>query len=81
MSSTSAVPSSLNENYAFTAYNKNSLVATGIIFMILPVLFVGLRFYARSISSIKLGIDDWMMIPAIIITIANGVVQILGKIF
>ncbi len=46
--------------------DKGALEATAVIFAVLPVVAVGLRFYARSISNAKLGIDDWLMIPAMV---------------
>ena len=47
-------------------YGTSVLVATGIVFIILPVVAVGLRFYARSLVRAKLGGDDWVMIPALV---------------
>ena len=32
----------------------------------LSVIAVGLRFYARSLLKVSFGIDDWLMIPALV---------------
>ncbi len=32
----------------------------------LSVIAVGLRFYARSLRKLSFGIDDWLMIPALV---------------
>ena len=45
---------------------KGALEAVAVVFAILPMVAVGLRFYARSLSNAKLGIDDWLMIPALV---------------
>ena len=45
---------------------KGALEAVAVVFAILPMVAVGLRFYARSISNANLGIDDWLMIPALV---------------
>ena len=47
-------------------YSKSVLIGTGVVFTILPMMAVGLRFYARIHSRAKLGADDWIMIPALV---------------
>lgn len=47
-------------------YDKSVLIGTGVTFLILPMIAVALRFYARSLSRAKLGADDWIMIPALV---------------
>lgn len=49
-------------------YGKSVLVVTGVTFSILPLIAVGLRFYARSLSRANLGADDWILIPALVST-------------
>ncbi len=46
--------------------DKGALEAVAVVFAILPMVAVGLRFYARSLSNAKLGIDDWLMVPALV---------------
>ncbi|KAL1988300.1 hypothetical protein VTN96DRAFT_275 [Rasamsonia emersonii] len=59
-------------------YGKPVLVSTGIIFSILPTIVVALRFFARRVGGTNLGPDDWIMIPALLICIAMGVIQIIA---
>ncbi|MCJ1263249.1 hypothetical protein MMC22_003119 [Lobaria immixta] len=59
-------------------YGKNVLVGTGVVFSILPIIAVGLRFYARTHTRANLGADDWVMIPALVTLVALGVVQIIA---
>ena len=54
-------------------YSKSVLVGTGVVFSILPIIAVGLRFYARTLSSAKLGLDDWIMLPAVVSSIKEAI--------
>ena len=51
----------------FTQYSKPNIVGAGITFTILPILVVGLRFYARHVSRAPVGIDDWSIVGALVI--------------
>ena len=62
-------------------YNGGELLGTSITFMIITCALVGLRFYARiSFRNVKLGLDDYLTLPALL---ANIMVQIacIGKAF
>ncbi|KAI1660725.1 hypothetical protein F4813DRAFT_348153 [Daldinia decipiens] len=65
-----------NPNY--NPYSQPVLIGTGILFIFIPILSVGFRFYARSISSAKLGIDDWITIPSMVICIVLSIIQIIA---
>jgi hypothetical protein len=54
------------------------LIGTGILFIIVPIAAVGLRFYARLTCAARLGIDDWITIPAVVICVALAITQIIG---
>ncbi|KAI2473543.1 hypothetical protein F4781DRAFT_137368 [Annulohypoxylon bovei var. microspora] len=47
----------LDPNY--NPYPSSVLIGTAILFMIIPIAAVSLRFYARLMSAAKLGVDDW----------------------
>ena len=49
-----------------TYVNKDSVLAVGILFMILPIIAVLARFYVRRKMKSNLGIDDWLCIPALV---------------
>ena len=50
----------------FTQYSKSDIVGAGITFTILPIIVVGLRFYARGLSRAPVGIDDWSIVVALV---------------
>ena len=50
----------------FAQYSKPVLVGNGVAFTILPILVVVLRFYARHISRVAAGIDDWCIVAALV---------------
>ena len=50
----------------FTQYSKPDIVGAGITFTILPMIVVGLRFYARRVSRAPVGIDDWSIVVALV---------------
>ena len=56
-------------------YDGGSLYAINIAFIILEIIFVALRFYARYLSNAKLGVDDILMVPALIVVISVAVLS------
>ena len=50
----------------FAQYPKSVLVGNGVAFTILPMIVVVLRFYARHISRVAAGIDDWCIVTALV---------------
>lgn len=46
--------------------NPSYVLAAGAIFLILCPIVVGLRFYTRAIQKAKIGIDDWLILPALV---------------
>ena len=49
-----------------TYVNERSVLAVGVIFIILSVAAVGARFYVRLQMKNGLGIDDWLCITALV---------------
>lgn len=64
---TSALPplSSVPIGY-LTAYDGTPMKATAISFFIIQVLFVGLRFWSKSIGRITHGVDDYLVAVALL---------------
>ena len=52
------------------AYTGNQLVAVAITFIVLEIIFVMLRIFARFLSKANAGLDDIMIIPALISCLA-----------
>lgn len=50
----------------FDQYTKPVLVGNGVTFIILPIILVGLRFYARRVARVAIGIDDWCIVVALV---------------
>ena len=49
-----------------TYVNERSVLAVGIIFIVLPIAAVASRFYVRKTRKVGFGIDDWLLIPALV---------------
>jgi hypothetical protein len=49
-------------------YSKVQAIAIGVVFGLLPAPFVALRIKARRMTGATLGTDDWLTIPALVIT-------------
>ncbi|KAI1479226.1 hypothetical protein F4774DRAFT_425911 [Daldinia eschscholtzii] len=62
----------------YNPYTRPVLIDTGVLFIFIPILSVGFRFYARSLSSAKRGIDDWITIPSMVICIGLSITQVIG---
>ena len=45
---------------------SGELYAASIILALLGIVFVLLRFYARVLQKTSFGIDDWLMLPALV---------------
>lgn len=53
-------------NWVFTEYPNQVLVGVGVALTVLPFIVVGLRFYARRVSRIATGVDDWCIVVALV---------------
>lgn len=60
-------------------YGETSLIGTAIALPILGIIAVSLRLYARlCLRHTYVGVDDWLIILAIILVCGHGIIQILG---
>ena len=50
----------LNENYGY------QIVATAVVMLVLQLAAVGVRFAARPILKTRIGLDDYLIIPALV---------------
>lgn len=51
----------------FVAYvTSGEIYAASIVLPFLGIVFVLLRFYARALQKSSRGVDDWLMIPALV---------------
>ena len=55
-----------------TYVNGQSVIAVGVLFLILSVVVVCARFYVRLRRKYGLGIDDWLCLPALASTSSKG---------
>ncbi|KAI0468055.1 hypothetical protein F4859DRAFT_492504 [Xylaria cf. heliscus] len=62
----------------YQPYTPSVLIGTAIFFIIISVAVVALRFYARYIALGKLGPDDWVVIPSLLICIGLSATQIVA---
>lgn len=63
----------------YQPYPQSVLIGTSVLFVIIPIVAVGLRFYARSLVAARLGIDDWITIPSMVICVGLAVNQLIGE--
>ncbi|PSR80432.1 hypothetical protein BD289DRAFT_455302 [Coniella lustricola] len=62
----------------YQPYSRPVLVGISILFIITPIVAVGLRFYSRSLVGGRLAVDDWITLPAMIICIGLAVNQLVA---
>lgn len=65
----------------YQPYSQSVLIGTSVLFVIIPIVAVALRFYSRSLVAAHLGIDDWITIPSMVICIGLAVNQLVGEWF
>ena len=58
--------SSYQDSSAVSPYNKPALLGAGTTLTILPIVVVALRFFARQRSQVFLGVDDWLILFALV---------------
>ena len=58
------VSSPLTRNTAYVT--PGSMIAVAILFSILAIVSVLLRFYMRRTQNVSLGADDWLILPAMV---------------
>ncbi|KAI1360888.1 hypothetical protein F5Y08DRAFT_331240 [Xylaria arbuscula] len=63
---------------SYNPYPSSVLIGTAILFIIIPVAAVTVRFYARLTTAARLGIDDWLVIPAVVLCVAIAIVQLIA---
>ncbi|KAI1799479.1 hypothetical protein F4811DRAFT_543548 [Daldinia bambusicola] len=54
------------------------VIASAVALSVVDILVVGLRFWARKTQKQKLGADDWLMVPATLVTVGIGICQLYG---
>lgn len=62
-------------------YSGNRCINTAAAFIVLEVLVAMMRFYAKSLTEASLGLDDYLLILALISNLAVCALGIVGKIF
>lgn len=62
-------------------YTGNRCINTAAAFIVLEVLVAMMRFYAKNFTEAPLGLDDYLLIPALVSNLALCALGIVGKIF
>ena len=57
-------------------YTGHKLIAVAIAFIPLEIIFVGARYYARSMHKTTLGVDDILVAPALLMCITLDILGI-----
>ncbi|KJZ78233.1 hypothetical protein HIM_02271 [Hirsutella minnesotensis 3608] len=61
-----------------TEYSGDQLLAVAVSFSILEIVFVGFRYLAQRLSRKPFGLDDWLMIPALILCLGLNASSLIG---
>ena len=56
--------------------NGPAIISTGIVFTVLSVVAVGLRFISKRMTRAPLGIDDWLLLASLIVYFAAEILVI-----
>lgn len=59
--------------------NTSTVIAVGVAMPILGIAAVGLRFYTRQMLRLRLLIDDWLLVPALLLTVGMGACLVAGE--
>ncbi|KAI0002685.1 plasma membrane protein Pth11-like protein [Xylariaceae sp. FL0662B] len=60
-------------------YEKPShLIAAGVALSVVDIIAVGCRFWLRQQHKLPLKLDDWLMVPATLMTVGIGIVMVYG---
>ena len=79
-----AVPAELKPPAALmTIHGLNSngpaIIGTGIAFTVLAILAVALRFIAKRVTNPRLGMDDWLLLAALLLFVTTEILVIRCK--
>lgn len=55
--------------------NPASTYTVSILLPILGIIIVGLRVYTRVLQRMSLGIDDWLVVPALVRTVDRSMIS------
>ena len=59
--------------------NGDAIIATGVVFTVLSVVAVGLRFASKRITNSSFRVDDWLLLAALAIYITAEILVIRCK--
>lgn len=59
-----------------TYINEASVIATSVIFIVLGIVAVSLRWFVRRDRKVGLGGDDWLIVVALVWNLAGAFLQI-----
>ena len=60
-------------------YSGDELVRVAAAFIVLEILFVGARFYAKTKIVAPLGPDDYVLLPALFCALGCCIIGLIGK--
>ncbi|KAI0135792.1 hypothetical protein F4814DRAFT_444598 [Daldinia grandis] len=68
----------MQEQAPFYYMRPGHVIAAAIALSVIDIFVVGLRFWARKVQKQPLRADDWLMMPAALITVGIGISQLYG---
>ncbi|KAI0542845.1 hypothetical protein GGR58DRAFT_449823 [Xylaria digitata] len=63
----------------FTYATPGDIIAASAALPAISIIVVALRFYTRLTQKARLGLDDFFILPALVLVIGMGVTLIIGK--
>lgn len=64
---------------SFAYASPGHLIAVGAVLPAIGIIIVIIRFYTRKLKKLKYGIDDYLILPALLFVIGMGAAIIAGK--
>jgi hypothetical protein len=63
----------------FALVDPGEVIAAGVVFPVVGLATVALRFYVRKVQKASWGLDDWLILPASILLCGMGACLITGR--
>ncbi len=63
------------------SFNGPAITATGVVFTVLAVTAVGLRFSSKRIANSPIGLDDWLLLASLVLYFTAEILVIRCKYF
>lgn len=70
----------LEQSHRNMSYSKGEMIILGIVFLLLPIVAVVLRIWAKKIQRTSLAWDDYLIFPALVFAVAGAITQVIAAV-